>query len=494
MILAWQKNKKVERTSPGSKNPYKVTYHDGQQKWTDDLPGDGKGGRREHRKEERKQNRPSIKDDRVKLDGALKSFVDGNSDEGSLSKAVDDVIVHLGREVARETLGKWISSKGDVDGKAKEGLEVIRKRKIDVLRKKEAMSNRIDRIAKKLEARSFIDLEKGHTYRVLKHGASLNKMVSTGSFGYSGESKDLPVGAEIKFIGEFMGLGGDNIKLPHFNYNGFQGHFSPEYWGSIEEGWLEDVSMVLASKEMTLVKNDDLMLRDVYEWVHKQKSWFEWDYDGENLTAVTREHGSVGEERAGKEDIKEAKRLKGLIDKQFGDAVKVTVEPVDEWVDITVEIIKKMKKSSDVRIDRIASNLEASGVTEAITREIKSIWNSLSIAVQRTFGPSFALADIHDRNSLEVMMKFKEPDSGQDEVAVGANVKYDYVEDWYVVTPFAEAGQKFRWFKPVVGLSLADLANAVKMTKIFGEIQAPTQVYASTVAYRKAYRMGSKAV
>jgi len=93
-----------------------------------------------------------------------------------------------------------------------------------------------------------------------------------------------------------------------------------------------------------------------------------------------------------------------------------------------------------------------------------------------------------------VMMKFKEPDSGQDEVAVGANVKYDYVEDWYVVTPFAEAGQKFRWFKPVVGLSLADLANAVKMTKIFGEIQAPTQVYASTVAYRKAYRMGSKAV
>jgi hypothetical protein len=35
--------KKVERTAPGSKNDYRITYDTGIQKWTDDKPGDGKG-------------------------------------------------------------------------------------------------------------------------------------------------------------------------------------------------------------------------------------------------------------------------------------------------------------------------------------------------------------------------------------------------------------------------------------------------------------------
>ena len=45
-----------------------------------------------------------------------------------------------------------------------------------------------------------------------------------------------------------------------------------------------------------------------------------------------------------------------LIKGQFGDSVKVVVEPVDEYVDIYVELTHKIK-SSNARIDRIASRI-----------------------------------------------------------------------------------------------------------------------------------------
>jgi len=94
-VTSWQKNKKVERTSPGSKNPYKVTYHDGQEKWTDDLPGDGSGGRREQWKQEHKQSRPSIKEDNAKLTAAKSRYVKGETDEAGLREVVNGVIVHF---------------------------------------------------------------------------------------------------------------------------------------------------------------------------------------------------------------------------------------------------------------------------------------------------------------------------------------------------------------------------------------------------------------
>lgn len=156
--LAWQKNQKVERTSPGSKNPYKVTYHDGQEKWTDDLPGDGKGGPREKRKQEHKQNRPSIQDGKDKLTAAKKRFVDGKADEGNVRNTVDDVIVHLGREVAREAIRKWLKEQSEgSDGKAKEAEKIIRERMIEKLRKKEAMDNRVEKMAALVVASEVTD-------------------------------------------------------------------------------------------------------------------------------------------------------------------------------------------------------------------------------------------------------------------------------------------------------------------------------------------------
>jgi len=137
IVFAWQKNKKVERTAPGSKNKYKITYLDGQEKWTSDYPGDGRGSNRDKRLNERKQSRPSIKDATEKLGSAVKAFVDGG-DAAGLNAAVDATIVHLGREVARETIGKVLQ--GEAEGKATEAHGIMRERVNEKLRKKQASS------------------------------------------------------------------------------------------------------------------------------------------------------------------------------------------------------------------------------------------------------------------------------------------------------------------------------------------------------------------
>lgn len=137
IVFAWQKNKKVERTAPGSKNKYKITYLDGQEKWTSDYPGDGRGSNRDKRLSERKQSRPSIKDATEKLGSAVKAYVDGG-DKAAVVAAVDATIVHLGREVARETIGKFL--KGEAEGKAKEAHGIMRERVNEKLRKKQASS------------------------------------------------------------------------------------------------------------------------------------------------------------------------------------------------------------------------------------------------------------------------------------------------------------------------------------------------------------------
>lgn len=146
-ILAWRKNKKVERTSPSSKNHFKVTYWDGQEKWTDDYPGDGRPGRRQERLEKRKRSRPSVKDAKETLGRAVKKYIGGGEKKG-LEDAVDNVIVHLGREMARTTIRAYLKDeKVEEDGKVKEAQGVIKDRMLAKLRNKTAMENQESRVA-----------------------------------------------------------------------------------------------------------------------------------------------------------------------------------------------------------------------------------------------------------------------------------------------------------------------------------------------------------
>ena len=138
-ILAWHKNKKVERTSPESKNHYKVTYWNGKEKWTDQYPGSGKPSRREERLWRRKQNRPSIKDAKAKLKSAVDSFVSGDSDAEKLRGVVEDTMVHLGRETAKQVIREFVKTqKEGAEGKKKEALGIIREKLNDKVRRKKA--------------------------------------------------------------------------------------------------------------------------------------------------------------------------------------------------------------------------------------------------------------------------------------------------------------------------------------------------------------------
>lgn len=86
----------VDRTQPGSRNDWRITYDTGSQKWTNDRPGDGVGeSSKEMLKEEFKD--PAVKRGMDSVAKALKS------DKG-LDKAVADLVRDIGEERSRTLL------------------------------------------------------------------------------------------------------------------------------------------------------------------------------------------------------------------------------------------------------------------------------------------------------------------------------------------------------------------------------------------------------
>ena len=82
--------KKVERTAPGSKNDYRITYDTGAQKWTDDKPGDGKGNSTGDKFQELLGS-PSVQRGLTTISKAVKS-----------GKGLEDAVKALVRDVGTE--------------------------------------------------------------------------------------------------------------------------------------------------------------------------------------------------------------------------------------------------------------------------------------------------------------------------------------------------------------------------------------------------------
>lgn len=117
------------------------------------------------------------------------------------------------------------------------------------------------------------------------------------------------------------------------------------------------VQDILRELRMVAEKHPDVLVKtlgiDVYQRpgatkptiddviaVVKKESWFELDEKEPNWASfTTREHGNVGEEQAGSEDIRMANKIrKVLLDKYGSNNIKVELEVVDEWVDMSVSI------------------------------------------------------------------------------------------------------------------------------------------------------------
>lgn len=64
------------------------------------------------------------------------------------------------------------------------------------------------------------------------------------------------------------------------------------------------------------------------------KTWFFFEEDRDSFSLRTREHGDVGEEEPGREDIVEANRLIKLLQEA---GFKPKGEVIDEWVEVTIK-------------------------------------------------------------------------------------------------------------------------------------------------------------
>lgn len=85
--------------------------------------------------------------------------------------------------------------------------------------------------------------------------------------------------------------------------------------------------------------NGVVTIDEVKKFVDRLNTWFNLESDTHNsLSYASREYGDVGEEKAGKQDQDEASRIHQALRTEFGAAVNVEVDVVDEWVSIDVSL------------------------------------------------------------------------------------------------------------------------------------------------------------
>ena len=80
---------------------------------------------------------------------------------------------------------------------------------------------------------------------------------------------------------------------------------------------------------------------EINSFIKKSRTWFSIDttpdanQNPQRWSYSTRDNGSVGDEVPGQEDIREARRLQTLVERQFSN-VRVTVETCDEWTNLNL--------------------------------------------------------------------------------------------------------------------------------------------------------------
>ena len=81
-------------------------------------------------------------------------------------------------------------------------------------------------------------------------------------------------------------------------------------------------------------------MKEVHAAVKSTRTYMSLDGDPSDthIAFATRANGDVGSEQASRQDYDEAKRVKTALRAKFGDKIQATIEVVDEWVNLTVQI------------------------------------------------------------------------------------------------------------------------------------------------------------
>jgi len=79
-------------------------------------------------------------------------------------------------------------------------------------------------------------------------------------------------------------------------------------------------------------------LKQVEEFIARQRTYFDLERNPNFLAYSTRENGDVGDGQPGEFDLDEARRLLKAIREEYGLNVVATIDRVDEWVNLDVKI------------------------------------------------------------------------------------------------------------------------------------------------------------
>ena len=85
------------------------------------------------------------------------------------------------------------------------------------------------------------------------------------------------------------------------------------------------------------------LIKEIKQYI-KANSYLEIDEETENyLLYITREYGNVGEEVPGKQDIKHVQNIIYNLKDMFKDKIKTSMDIVDEWVYLEIELKEEEK-------------------------------------------------------------------------------------------------------------------------------------------------------
>ena len=127
-----------------------------------------------------------------------------------------------------------------------------------------------------------------------------------------------------------------------------RGNRAPSW--DIVKGVIEDIANSNLEVRKALspekVEQNTMSIDIVEKFARGIRTWFDIEKDNDSITLDTREHGDVGSESPGDEDVREARRLVQLFKQEFGNKVRVDPDTADEWVSVTVSIPKETMRAS----------------------------------------------------------------------------------------------------------------------------------------------------
>jgi len=392
--------KRVERTAPGSKNDWRVTYNTGSKKWTNDRPGDGKGDPEEL---EETFDDLTVKRGLKRLEKAVNAYIKGKGTK-AIKEAVEALEVHAGKDAAKTAIRKVHSientelkqNETDLQKKIVEGLGIAkdhlnRDRKGSEMRRaarelikmarslmatnpykdlddvdeaKRTMAKEFPKL--KAAARAFIrEVKKLFPQAKLKTEQGFSTDYSS-VFPYVGVDVSSPSDTRAFFkiratfpvrrkydysselaLGELyqyrVEVRLDREVYARGEYTGNSankvGKEAIKYLQRMAEDNPDRVMRTIGLDPHVRPEAKKPTIDEIKRFVHKN-SWLEAEEEKRDYIEFgTREHGDMAYDEPGNEDIRIANKVgRALLDQYGSNNITVRVHAVDEWVFLSVSL------------------------------------------------------------------------------------------------------------------------------------------------------------